>query len=139
MGAVSRLVHRQQHPNISSSINCTESATWGSVPRGARKWKPKKNQKNLERSIMKRQAIPDTIDEWQSAAREEVKRALVKHHLAKREGGDTDAAQTGVIRLTRSEEERTRLMAEGRCFECYEKGHRARDCPDKLEGENIRN
>ena len=100
---------------------------------------------NLERSIMKRQAIPNTIDEWQSAARKEVeRRALMKlYHLAGPEGGDTgtsDAAQTGVIRLSRlSEEERARLMREGRCFECNEKGHLAGDCPDKLGGENVQN
>jgi hypothetical protein len=93
----------------------------------------------LLRSIMKREAIPNTIDEWQSAARMEVKkRALMEKlcYLAGFEGGDTDAVQTGVTRLTRlSEEERARLMKEGRCFECNGKGHRARDCPDKLEGE----
>jgi hypothetical protein len=91
---------------------------------------------NLERSIMKRQAVPNTIDEWQSAARREVeRRALMKlYHLAGPEGGDTaDAAQTGVIRLSRlSEEERARLMMEDRCFECNEKGHPAGDCSDKL-------
>ena len=105
---------------------------------------------NLERSIMKRQAIPNTIDEWQSAARKEVeRRALMKlYHLAGPEGGDTgdrsDAAhgtQTTVIRLSRlSEEERARLMMEGRCLECNEKGHLAGDCSDKLggESENVR-
>ena len=97
---------------------------------------------NLERSIMKRQGIPgpNTIDEWQSAARKEVeRRALMKlYHLAGPEGGDTDAApaQTGIIRLSRlSEEERARLMKEGRCFdsECDEKSHLlAGNCPDKL-------
>lgn len=91
---------------------------------------------HLERSIMKRQAIPNTIDEWQAAARKEVeRRALMKlYHLAGSEGGDTaDAAQTGVSRLSRlSEEERARLMMEGRCLECNEKGHLAGDCPDKL-------
>jgi hypothetical protein len=98
---------------------------------------------NLERSIMKRQAIPNFIDEWQSAARKEVeRRALMKlYHLAGPEGEDTaDAAQTGVIRLSRlSEEERARLMMEDRCFECNEKGHSAGDCPDKSEGEDIEN
>jgi hypothetical protein len=101
---------------------------------------------NLERSIMKRQAVPNTIDEWQSAARKEVeRRALMKlYHLAGPEGGGdngADAAQTGVIRLSRlSEEERARLMMEDRCFECNEKGHLAGDCPDKpgVE-ENVRN
>ena len=97
---------------------------------------------NLERSIVKRQAIPNTIDEWQSAARREVeRRALMKlYHLAGPEGDNTDAGtQTiGVTRLSRlSEEERARLMMEGRCFECNEKGHLAGDCPDKLEGESV--
>jgi hypothetical protein len=89
------------------------------------------------RSITNR-VIPDTIDEWQSAARNEVKKgALRKLYNLTEPDGDTDvsdAVQTGVIRLSRlSEEERARLMSEGRCFECNEKGHRARDCPDKLE------
>jgi hypothetical protein len=87
---------------------------------------------NLEQSITKRQAIPDTIDEWQSAARKEVKLSFMRRYfLEGREGEDTDAAhcQTGVIRL--SGEAKERHMAEGRCFECSEKGHRARDCPNK--------
>jgi hypothetical protein len=100
---------------------------------------------NLERSITKRQAIPNTIDEWQAAARNEVeRRALMKlYHLAGPEGGDTapsNTAQTGVIRLSRlSEEERARLMMEDRCFECNEKGHLAGDCPDKPEEEDVEN
>ena len=97
---------------------------------------------DIKQSIMKRDTIPDTIDEWQSAARKEVKIRVKKklYHLARPEGGDTGAAQTGVIRRTRmSEEDRARLMVEGRCFECNEKGHLARDCPDKLEGDDFRN
>jgi hypothetical protein len=107
---------------------------------------------NLERSITKRQAVPNTIDEWQSAARKEVeRRALMKlYHLSGPggEGGNAagtgsggDAAQTGgVVRLSRlSEEERARLMREGRCFECDEKGHVAgdSDCPDNLGVDNL--
>ena len=94
---------------------------------------------SLERSIIKRQAIPNTIDEWQSAARREVeRRALMKlYHLAGPEGGDPadrpDTAQTGVIRLSRlSEEERARLMMEEQCSECNENGHLAGDCSEKL-------
>jgi hypothetical protein len=76
---------------------------------------------NLVRSIMKRQTMPNTIDEWQSAARKEVEsQALIKLYLpARPEGGDTDAL---------SEEEITRFMTEGRCFKCSRKGHRAREC-----------
>jgi hypothetical protein len=88
------------------------------------------------RSIMKRETIPNSIDEWQSAAREEVElRRSMKFYLPGTRGV-TDTVQTGVIRP--SQEERSRLKAEGRCFECNGKGHRVRDCPDKL-GENVRN
>jgi len=94
---------------------------------------------DIEVSIMERDTIPDTIDEWQLAARKEAKiQAILK--TCHPEGEDTDAVQTGVTRRTRmSEEERARRMAAGRCFECNEKGHLARDCLDKLEGENVRN
>jgi len=95
---------------------------------------------NLERSIMKRETIPDTIDEWQSAARQEEKRRRLMKVFKVELRGDNGKVQTDVIRLSRlSEEERARLMEEGRCFKCNGKGHRARDCPDKLEGESIRN
>ena len=93
------------------------------------------------RSIMNWPAIPNTIDEWQSAARNEVeKRNRKKFYLARPEGRDTNAAQFGATGLTRlSKEERERYMDEGRCFECDEKGHLARNCPDKVELENVRN
>jgi hypothetical protein len=87
---------------------------------------------DFARSMMKRQATPNsTIDEWQSAARNEADtQALVKLYHPER---DTDAAQTGVTGFTRlSDQKKARFMAEGRCFECSEKGHRARDCPDPL-------
>jgi len=88
---------------------------------------------NLLRSIMKQQTIPNTIDEWQSAAREAAEsQALMKFYRpARPEGGDTDAAQTGVISHPQlSEEEIARFMTEGRCFKCGGKGHRARDCSE---------
>ncbi|SRR5258708_3984003 len=93
---------------------------------------------NLERSIVKRQTILNTLDEWQLSARKEVeRRALMKAHHLGSERGDTEAAQTVAIRLSQmSEEERARLMTEGRCFECNEKGHLAQDCPGELGGEN---
>jgi hypothetical protein len=83
-------------------------------------------------SILKWQAIPNTIDEWQSAARNEVEsRALMKLHHRGPEG-DTDTRRL-------MSPERATLMSEGRCFKCKGRGHRARECPDKLEEENIRN
>ncbi len=32
-----------------------------------------------------------------------------------------------------SDEERARLMKEGRCFSCKERGHTAYDCPRKVK------
>jgi len=92
-------------------------------------------------SIIKGGTIPDTIDEWESAAREEVKRRrLIETYFPGPEGGDADTVQIGVIRrLHLSEEDKARLMREGRCFICKEIGHRARDCSDKLDEENVRN
>ena len=93
---------------------------------------------DFQQSILER-TIPDTLDEWQSAARKEVERRRIKKVYIPVPEGDTDTQQTGVIRRSRlSEEERARLRTEGRCFECNRKGHRARDCPDKLKGENVR-
>jgi hypothetical protein len=95
---------------------------------------------DLKRSIMKRDTIPNTIDEWQSATRKEVDRRILANIYSPGPKGDTDAVQTGFIRLSRlSEEERARLMTEDRCFECNGKGYRARDCPDQLKGEHVRN
>lgn len=86
---------------------------------------------DLMRSIMKRETTPDTIDEWQSAARKEAERRRTMNVYNRgHKKGDT---------LPRSSEERTRFMTEGRCFECSRKGHRARDCPAKLKGESVQN
>lgn len=89
----------------------------------------------LQSIVDSQDTIPNTIDKWQSAARQEVQRqALMKlYHLAEPKR-DADATWTGVIRRTRmSKEERIRLMAEGRCFECKTRGHLARDCPKNIQ------
>ena len=95
------------------------------------------------RSIMRREPMPETIDEWQLAAREQVRRQRLKSFYMNVHNpgpnGDADAVQTGVIRRSQlSPEEKSRFMAEGRCFECSRIGHRVRECPDKL-GENAQN
>jgi len=86
---------------------------------------------DFQRSIVERR-IPNTLDDWQSAAREEVRRRILIKFYATREE-DTDATQTSVVRRSRmSEDAKARFMAEGRCFACSEKGHLARDCVDRL-------
>jgi hypothetical protein len=97
---------------------------------------------DFKRSIMRRETKPNTIDEWKSAAREQVERRIYRRRLMNHvnnrgpKGGDTDPVQTGVVRLSQlSEEKKATLMAEGQCFKCEGKGHLARNCPE----ENVRN
>jgi hypothetical protein len=49
---------------------------------------------------------------------------------------DPDAMDIDAIRITGklSDEERTRLMKEGRCFCCKKLGHMSRACPEKGKG-----
>ncbi len=91
---------------------------------------------DLEQSILDQQTTPDTLDEWQSAARKKVEKRFMKNYYFRQHEEDAETAlRTGVIRTSRmTEEEKVRFKKEGRCFECTERGHRARDCPKKLEG-----
>ena len=43
---------------------------------------------------------------------------------------DTSAGRTRA-RAAMTEDERNRLMKEGKCFNCKNTGHRSRECPDK--------
>ena len=54
---------------------------------------------DLKRSIMKWETIPDTLDEWQSAARrEEKRRRLTNVCNPGPKGGDTDTVQTDCLK-----------------------------------------
>ena len=50
---------------------------------------------------------------------------------------DTSAGRTRA-RAALTEDERSRLMKEGRCFNCKNTGHRSRECPDKKNRTQIR-
>ena len=50
---------------------------------------------------------------------------------------DTSAGRT-CARAALTEDERSRLMKEGRCFNCKNTGHRSRECPDKKNRTQIR-
>ena len=89
---------------------------------------------DFKMSILDQETIPDALDEWQLAARKEAKRHRLTNAHGPGHKGDTDTAQSGVIRLPRAW-----LMKEGRCFECYRKGRLAQDCPDNFKGENVGN
>ncbi len=95
---------------------------------------------------------PETIHQWQAAAREENKRYAIKKNLGlarspkdgkerkqqwkaalKNKARDNsvpmevDAAQTRCP-LTKHQE---KLKKEGRCFHCKAQGHMSRECPKK--------
>ncbi len=107
----------------------------------------------LAQACMNRSKWPETIHQWQAAAREENKRYAIKKNLglarSPKDGKDrkqqwkaalkgkqrdnsvpmeVDAAQTRRP-LTEHQE---KLKKEGRCFHCEVQGHMSRECPKKL-------
>jgi DNA polymerase III alpha subunit (gram-positive type) len=116
----------------------------------------------LHNTILNRQPIPRTLDQWQSMVREEVEIQTLKqaslgskpkfwmtsqdslwqnHATAqtKKKQRDSDAMDIDAIRTNKlSAAERTSLMKEGKCFVCKKAGHMARACPDKLKGKDKR-
>jgi Zinc knuckle len=118
-------------------------------------------------AIMNRDIWPETMLQWQQAARDEIRKYLAKKAILsfrpsmgnqgslgtrnqwqrrfgqRRLGGssssrdpnamDVDAITT---RNPLSEEEKKRLMAEGRCFFCKQQGHMSRNCPKKPSRQN---
>jgi Retrotransposon gag protein/Zinc knuckle len=118
-------------------------------------------------AIMNRDVWPETMPQWQQAARDEMHKYLAKkailsfwpqmgnqgslgtrnqwqrHFGQHGQGGssssrdpnamDVDAIST---RHALGEEEKRKLMAEGRCFFCKQQGHMSRNCPKKPSRQN---
>jgi hypothetical protein len=111
----------------------------------------------LHRIIRQRETLPATLEEWYDVTRKTVQRwqdlndnigpkggpghistranrmrSYQKPSLPKRQK-DPNAMDIDTIRTTGklTDEERTKLMKEGRCFRCCKLGHMSRICPDK--------
>jgi Zinc knuckle len=106
--------------------------------------------KPLLDAILSQQARPDTLDEWQELANEEQGRWLEKcHKLDRHPSRKMDKAQLlkalnnrrrqnpqnddrmDVNLASVEDPERAKLRAEGKCFICQQKGHRAYRCPKR--------
>jgi hypothetical protein len=114
----------------------------------------------LHRVIRQRETLPATMEEWYDATRKTVQRWQDLNDNIGPKGGpghistranrmrsyqkpaptrrpkDPNAMDIDAIRTTGklTDEERTKLMKEGRCFRCRKLGHMSRACPDKGKG-----
>jgi len=108
-------------------------------------------KKPLHLSVLKRDAVPTTLQEWHKMSRREhAKWALIKasdlvggksgkqsfqkrwkqQWAHKNETKDPNAMDVDLVQLKPlSNEERQTLSKEGRCFRCRQKGHMSRSCP----------
>jgi hypothetical protein len=111
----------------------------------------------LHHVIRQRETLPTTMEEWYDATRKTVQRWQDLNDNIGPKGGpghistranqmrgyqkpsppkrqkDPNAMDIDAIRTTGrlTDEERTKLMKEGRCFRCRKLGHMSRACPDK--------
>jgi hypothetical protein len=121
----------------------------------------------IQRRVINRDTMPDSMDEWQNAARKEVAKikelqssGLVgtRRNQLPRDGHsyqntgqrahsnssnsqhvpmDVDAANVTTPFKKLTDEERAQYRAEGRCFRCRTQGHMARNCPKNANAQNV--
>jgi hypothetical protein len=122
----------------------------------------------IQRRVINRDKMPESMDEWQNAARKEV--AKIKelqssgltgprrnqlsrdNHTYQNTGQrshanrnnehvpmDVDAANITTPFKKLTDEERAQYRAEGRCFRCRTQGHMARNCLKNANAQNISN
>ncbi len=106
----------------------------------------------LAQACMNRSKWPETIHQWQAAAREENKRYTIKKNLglarSPKEGKDRKQQWKAALRGKQRDnsvpmevdvaqtrrpltEHQEKLKKEGRCFHCEVQGHMSRECPKK--------
>jgi hypothetical protein len=122
----------------------------------------------IQHRVINRDKMPESMDEWQNAARKEV--AKIKelqssglagprrnqtsrdNHAYQNTGQrsqtswnsehvpmDIDATNVTTPFKKLTDEERAQYRAEGRCFRCRTQGHMARNCPKNANAPNISN
>jgi hypothetical protein len=121
----------------------------------------------IQRQVINRDKMPESMDEWQNAARKEVTKikelqssglAGPRRNQLSRDGHsyqntgqrahsnssnnqhvpmDVDAANITTPFKKLTDEERAQYRAEGRCFRCRTQGHMARNCPKNAHAQNV--
>ena len=140
---------------ISDHENLAFLAEWPEEDHGAIESFIEGLSPGLRLAILKRDDVPETYEEWKRAAKKEhAKWALIKSSGLLRggkttgrqdrwkaaltgKGGsqaktkDPDAMDVDNVRLNKlTDEERRKLMTEGRCFRCRKQGHLSKQCPN---------
>jgi hypothetical protein len=134
------------------TIDCYQSGLWEAI----------------QCQVINRDNLPDTMEEWQTAARKEVskiKELQSSGHTGPRrnQSHDQHLYQTGnqhahsnssnnqhipmdvdsaniITQFKKlTDEERAKYRAKGRCFRCRTQGHMARNCPKNANTQNARN
>jgi hypothetical protein len=122
----------------------------------------------IQRRVINCDKMPESMDEWQTAARKEVakikelqssglagprRNQLSRDNHAYQNTGqrshanrnnenmpmDIDATNITTPFKKLTDEERAQYRAEGRCFRCRTQGHMARNCPKNANAQNVPN
>ena len=112
----------------------------------------------LHKTLLQRQPIPRTLDQWQTMAREEVEiKTLMGVAMGTKPKGwlvsqdsrfqsvqssqpqqqkrrDPDTMDIDAMRTQMTNEEQNSLMKAGKCFNCKQTGHLSCTCPKKGKG-----
>ena len=143
---------------INRFIELAEKAQWGLDAPGTIRLFRDGLPVNMHRAICRYQHLPRDMNDWFEATREECKRyndmtvsiglrggagnisthqnrlRSIEPPKLQQKRKDPNAMEVDAIKTGRlSDEEKAKLLKEGRCFCCKKMGHLSRNCPDKKD------